>query len=173
MLNIIFIISGLVCIILSANWLVSGASAIAKKFKISDMVIGLTIVAFGTSAPELTINIISTINGNTEIAIGNVLGSNIANILLVLGISAIIFPLTIANSTKWKEIPLSLLAAVVLLVCANDIYLDNSTTNQLSRIDGLIMLLFFVIFMVYTFGIMKTSTIPQQTESQTKEMKNN
>lgn len=170
MLNVIFIIAGLALIILSANWLVSGASAIAKKFKVSDMVIGLTIVAFGTSAPELTINIISALNGSTEIAIGNVLGSNIANILLILGISAIIFPLTIQRNTKWKEIPFSLLAAIALLICANDIFVDNATANFLSRIDGLILLLFFIIFMVYTFGIAKVKNGEPVVETTVREM---
>ena len=164
MLNIIFIVAGLAVVVLSANWLVNGASAIAKRFNVSEMVIGLTIVAFGTSAPELTINIISTLNGNTEIAIGNVLGSNIANILLILGISAIIFPLAINKNTKWKEIPLSLLAAVVLLICANDIFIDGNSANFLTRIDGLILLMFFVIFMVYTFGIAKVNNGVQTSE---------
>ncbi len=172
MLNIIFIVAGLVCIIFSANWLVSGASAVAKRFNVSDMVIGLTIVAFGTSAPELTINVISAVNGSTDIAIGNVLGSNIANIFLVLGISAIIYPIAVQSNTKWKEIPLSLLAAIVLLVLANDVFIDKNTTNVVTRIDGIILLLFFIIFMVYTFGIAKTSpeVKTEETEAPKKIM---
>jgi cation:H+ antiporter len=171
MLNIIFIIVGLAVIVFSANWLVNGASALAKKYNVSDMVIGLTIVAFGTSAPELTINIISTINGNTEIAIGNVLGSNIANILLILGISAIIFPLSIQKNTKWKEIPFSLLAALALLICANDIFVDHASANQLSRVDGLILLMFFIIFMVYTFGIARVKNGTPEITTPVREMK--
>jgi cation:H+ antiporter len=171
MLNIIFLITGLIVIILAANGLVTGASSIARKFNISDMVIGLTIVAFGTSAPELTINIISTLNGNTEIAIGNVLGSNIANILLILGCSAVIYPLSIQKNTKWKEIPFSLLAALVLMVVANDVIIDNTSVNQLSRIDGLVLLLFFVIFMVYTFGIARVNNGEPQDEKEQNAMK--
>lgn len=153
----LFLVGGIVAIVLSANWLVEGASSIAKKFGISDLVVGLTIVAFGTSAPELTINIFSALEGSTDIAIGNVLGSNIANIFLILGISAIIYPLVIQKNTTWKEIPFSLLAAVVLGIIANDELIDNSPTgNFVSAADGLVLLCFFVIFLVYTLEITKS-----------------
>ena len=152
----LFLIGGIVAIVLSANWLVEGASSIAKKFGISDLVVGLTIVAFGTSAPELTINIFSAMEGSTDIAIGNVLGSNIANIFLILGISAIIYPLVIQKNTTWKEIPFSLLAAVVLGIIANDVWIDgNPAGNFVSAIDGLVLLAFFIIFLVYTLEIAK------------------
>ena len=155
----LFLFGGIALIIVSANWLVDGASSIAKKFGISDIVIGLTIVAFGTSAPELTVNIFSALQGSTDIAIGNVLGSNIANIFLILGISSLIYPLTIQKNTSWKEIPLSLLAAVVLGIIANDQLIDNSPTgNFVSRIDGLILLSFFTIFLVYTIEIAKNQS---------------
>ena len=101
--------------------------------------IGLTVVAFGTSTPELFVNIIASIKGNTEIAIGNVLGSNISNVFLILGISSIIYPLTVTKGTVWKEIPFSLLAALLLGVLANDQLIDNSNGSSLTRIDGLVL----------------------------------
>ena len=154
MLNFIYLLGGITLIIYSANWLVEGASAIAKKIGISDLVIGLTIVALGTSAPELTVNIFSALKGSTDIAVGNVLGSNVCNILLILGIATIINPITIKKKTQWREIPFALLAAVVLGIIANDVYLDNAPQgNFVSRLDGLILLCFFAIFLVYTFEI--------------------
>lgn len=157
MLDGVYLIGGIALIIFSANWLVEGASSIAKSYGLSDLVIGLTIVAFGTSAPELTVNLFSALQGSTDIAIGNVLGSNIANILLIAGISALIYPLSIQNNTTWKEIPFSLLAAIVLGILANDLLIDRSETgNFVSRSDGLILLCFFLIFMVYTMEIAKS-----------------
>lgn len=154
MLNFAYLIGGIVLIIYSANWLVDGASAIAKKFGISDLVIGLTIVALGTSAPELTVNIFSALNGSTDLAIGNVLGSNICNILLILGITTVISPIVIKKSTQWREIPFTLLSAIVLSILANDVFLDKASTgNFVSRVDGLTLLCFMAIFLVYTFEI--------------------
>ena len=157
MLDFIFLIGGIALIIFSANWLVNGASALAKKYGVSDLVIGLTIVAFGTSAPELTVNVFAALEGSTDIAIGNVLGSNIANILLIVGVSAVIFPLTIKRNTTWKEIPLSLLAAIVLGFLANDVVIDGADESLLSRIDGLVLICFFAIFMFYTADMAKNS----------------
>lgn len=166
MLNYIFLIGGMALIIFSANWLVDGASSLAKRFGISNLVIGLTVVAFGTSAPELTVNIFSALQGSTDIAIGNVLGSNIANIFLIVGIASIIYPLAIQKNTTWKEIPLSLLAAVVLGIIANDQLIDNSTLgNFVSRVDGLVLLAFFVIFLVYTVEIARNSSGTENEEA--------
>lgn len=156
MLTYILFILGFVILIKGADLLVDGASSLAKKFKISSLVIGLTIVAFGTSAPELIVNIIASVKGSTEIAIGNILGSNIANILLILGISAVIFPLAVKKHTTWKEIPLSLLAVLVIGFLANDALIDNADFSVISRIDGLILISFFTIFLYYTFGIAKS-----------------
>jgi cation:H+ antiporter len=154
MLNFIYLAGGITLIIYGANWLVEGASAIAKKFGISDLVIGLTIVALGTSAPELTVNIFSALKGSTDIAVGNVLGSNICNILLILGVTTIISPIEIKRNTQWREIPFALLSAIVLAIIANDILLDDATNgNFITRIDGLILLCFMAIFLVYTFEI--------------------
>lgn len=162
MLDFLLLIGGIAAIVLGANWLVDGSSSIAKKLGISDLVIGLTIVAFGTSAPELTVNLFSALEGSTDIAIGNVLGSNIANILLILGITSIIHPLVIQRNTTWKEIPLSLLAAVVLGIVANDQLLDQDPAgNFVSLTDGLILLSFFVIFLVYTIEIAKNQPVTE------------
>ena len=146
MLVYIFFIIGFIFLIKGADFLVDGASSIARRLNISDLVIGLTVVAFGTSTPELFVNIIASFKGNTDIAIGNVVGSNIANVFFILGVSSIVYPLAVTRGTVWKEIPLSLLAAIVLFVTANDQLLDGSEVSDLTRIDGLVFLSFFIIF---------------------------
>lgn len=161
-MSIILLIIGFVILIKGADLLVDGASSIAKKFKISDIVIGLTIVAFGTSAPELIVNLFASFQGNTDIAIGNIVGSNIANIFLILGVAGLIYPLTVKKDTTWKEIPLSLLAALVLGFMANDALLDGRDYSMLSRIDGLILLCFFAIFLYYTGGIAKGEEVDEE-----------
>ena len=155
MLSYLLLIIGFILLIKGAGFLVDGASSIARRLNISDLVIGLTVVAFGTSAPELFVNIIASAKGNTDIAIGNVLGSNIANILLILGVSSMIYPLTVTKGTVWKEIPLSLLAALLLAVLANDQWIDKSGSSALTRIDGLVFLSIFIIFLYYSFSIAK------------------
>ena len=154
LLYILFVV-GFVFLIKGADFLVDGAASIARKFNVSDLVIGLTVVAFGTSSPELFVNIISSIKGNTDIAIGNVLGSNIANVFLILGVSSIIYPLTVGTGTVWKEIPLSLLAALLLGILANDQLIDKASFSSITRIDGLVFLSFFIIFMYYSMSIAK------------------
>jgi cation:H+ antiporter len=168
MLTYILFVIGFVLLISGANLLVEGSASIAKKLNISSIVIGLTIVAFGTSAPEFIVNIFASIQGNTDIAIGNILGSNIVNILLILGISAIIFPLATKENTVWKEIPLSLLAAILLGVMVNDTLIDGGTFSGITRIDGIVFLAFFIIFLYYTFGISKVSG--ENTDLEIKEM---
>jgi cation:H+ antiporter len=152
-LTLILMVVGFVLLIKGADLLVEGASAIAQRFNVSQIVIGLTIVAFGTSTPELTVNMVASLSGDTELAIGNVLGSNIANILLILGIAAIIYPLTVHKNTVFKEIPFSLLAAVMIAIVANDIWLDGDNRSVISRTDGLVLIGFMIIFMYYIFGI--------------------
>lgn len=154
-LDLLLLAGSLALVLIGARWLVSGASSLAKKLGVSELVIGLTVVAFGTSSPELTVNIFSALKGSTDIAIGNVLGSNIFNILFILGVTALIYPLPVKHNTKWKEIPFSLLAAVVLAFAVNDIWIDGGDKNLLTRIDGLMLLGFFVIFMVYVFEMAK------------------
>lgn len=158
-MEILLVILGLLLVSYGSNWLVDGSSALAKKLKVSDLVIGLTIVALGTSTPELVVNIFASAGGNTELAIGNVVGSNIFNLLFILGVSAIIYPLTVHNFTVYREIPFSLLAAAVIAVAANDIFLDGSPAGIISRTDGMLLLCFFCIFMYYVFIISRTSDV--------------
>jgi len=157
MLILFFFVIGMVLLLKGADWLVDGSSALAKRLKISDIVIGLTVVAFGTSAPEFVVNLVSSWQGHTQLAIGNILGSNIANMLLILGVAGIIYPLTVKRQTIWKEIPFSLLAALVVWILANDVLLDHAGLSALSRIDGLILLCFFVIFLYYVVNVALSS----------------
>lgn len=154
----LLLVIGLVLLVKGADFLVEGAGSIARRLRISDLVIGLTIVSFGTSAPELFVNVVASLDGNAGIAIGNVLGSNIANILLILGISAVIYPLGVSRGTVWREIPFSLLAAVVLGVAANDRIFDGWAYSDISRSDGLIFLMFFAIFLYYSASIARSIT---------------
>ena len=152
-MNIFFLVGGLVLILLGANGLTDGAASVAKQFRIPSIVIGLTIVAFGTSAPELTVSVSSALKGSADIAIGNVVGSNIFNTLMIVGCTALFAPIAITRNTLKKEIPLCILSSVALWVCANDVFLDHSAENILNRADGLLLLCFFAIFMGYTFAI--------------------
>lgn len=153
-LSILLLVAGFALLIEGANFLVDSASAIAKRLNVSEIVIGLTIVAFGTSTPELVVNIASAIQGSTVISFGNIIGSNIVNILLILGISGIIYPIQTEKNTVWREIPFSLLAAIVLYILCNDLFL-NQNSLFLGRFDGFILILFFILFILYTFGIPK------------------
>lgn len=153
MLNVLFLLIGLVLILVGANALTDGASAVARNFKISPLVIGLTIVAFGTSAPELTVSVVSSLNGSAELSIGNVVGSNIFNILMIVGVTAMVVPISVTKGTLSKEIPLAVLSSIVLLIFANDVFLKSGDSNVLSRADGLVLLCFFMIFLGYTFAI--------------------
>lgn len=155
MKEIIFLILGFLIVIKGADFLVTGATALARRMKVSNLVIGLTVVAFGTSTPELFVNLFASLEGNAEIAIGNVVGSNIFNVLAILGISSMIYPLSVSKGTIWKEIPFSLAAAVVAGVMANDIVFDRAAHSVLSRIDGFVLIVFFVIFMYYILSVAK------------------
>ena len=162
MLNFIFLVVGFFVLIYGANLLVDSASSLAKKLNVPNIVIGLTIVAFGTSSPELVVNIFAAIEHNSSIALGNVVGSNIFNILAILGISSLIYPLTVKTKTTWIEIPLSLLSAIILIVLANDILIDKSSISVLSRIDGIIFIAFFLIFIVYNIQLIKTGNFDEE-----------
>ena len=151
-LSIIYLVVGLALILAGANFLTDGASAIARRMGISDLVVGLTVVAFGTSAPELAISLISAVSGSTELAVGNVVGSNIFNILIIIGITSLVMPMKIERSIMANEIPLVILSSAVLLVMANTPLLDGSAEAVISRSDGIVLLLFFAIFMRYTFA---------------------
>ena len=164
-MNILLLIGGLILILLGANGLTNGAASVAKRFHIPPIVIGLTIVAFGTSAPELTVSVSSALKGSADIAIGNVVGSNIFNTLMIVGCTALFAPIVITRNTLRKEIPLCILSSIVLLICANDAFLDKAPENILNRVDGLLLLCFFLIFMGYTFAIAsKPVTMEQQAE---------
>ena len=152
-MDIVCLLGGLVLILLGANYLTDGASSLAKRFKISDLVIGLTVVAFGTSAPELAVSLSSAIKGSADIAIGNVVGSNMFNTLMIVGCTAFFAPIVVTRNTLLKEIPLCILASVALLAISNDMLLDKQPLDVVSRTDGFLLLLFFIIFMVYTFSI--------------------
>ena len=164
-IDILLLFAGFVALIFGANSLVDAASSIAVKVGIPNIVIGLTIVAFGTSAPELVVNLFAAISGSTEMVLGNVLGSNIFNILGILGISAIIYPLTVKTSTTWLEIPLSLLAAICVLIIGADIFLDGATANAITRSEGIVLLLFFIIFLVYNLTVAKAGGEEEEMET--------
>jgi cation:H+ antiporter len=156
-LSIILLIAGFLTLIKGADFLVDGSSSLASRLKVSQIVIGLTVVAFGTSTPELIVNIFAAITDSSDVGFGNIVGSNIINILLILGIAALISPLQTQKNTVWKEIPFALLGALVLLVLCNDIFF-SSFPNIISTGDGILLLLFFLIFIVYVFAISKVNT---------------
>lgn len=146
---------GFVLLVYGAGFLVDNASSLAARLGIPNIVIGLTIVAFGTSSPELLVSIMASVNGSSELALGNVVGSNIFNILFILGITAAISPLAVKSGTTWIEVPLTLLSALVILVLANDIVINGEPGSLISRGDGIVLLLFFTIFMAYNMIVMK------------------
>jgi cation:H+ antiporter len=150
-MNILLLIIGLALIVGGAHYLTEGASGIAKKFRVSEFVIGLTIVGFGTSAPELVVSVLSAIKGQSDMAIGNVVGSNTFNTLLILGITAIIRSIDFTKNNLTRDLPFAMLATVVLIIMGSDVMLGSGTTNVISRGEGLILLCFFAIFMVYSF----------------------
>ncbi len=154
-INILLLIGGLVMISLGANFLTTGAVAIAQRFRISPLVIGLTIVAMGTSAPELAVSLTSAINGNSDIALGNVVGSNIANILAILGVTALICPLTVQKSSMNIEIPFTILTSALLCVFANDVLFFGTEKNVITTIEGGILLVGFILFTLYNIRIAK------------------
>jgi len=156
-IQILLLIIGLVLLIIGADWLVSGSSSVARKYGVSEMLIGLTVVGFGTSMPELIVNIIASINGGAgEIVIGNIIGSNIFNLFVILGIASLISPLTVQGSSVRKEILISFAAIVLLMALANDNFLYNADKNVIGRIDGLLLLILFGGFLPYIFKSSRT-----------------
>ncbi len=165
-IELLLILVGFVALILGANWLVNGASALAKKYNVSDLAIGLTIVALGTSAPELIVNIIASIKGSSDIALGNVIGSNNLNLFFILGLCGLIIPLNICSSTAKKEIPFSILATLLLFLFLN--YVSFNGEKSLCRFEGFILLVFFGIFLFHVFKESKTeiqTNVLYQTKS--------
>lgn len=157
LLNIIYLLAGFIILVYGANLLVDGGAALAHRLKVPNIVIGLTVVAFGTSTPELVVNIISSIEGSSALALGNVLGSNIFNIMAILGVTALFVPIGIKRSTTWIEIPLAVLAAVLILILAN-----GEPAGIITRAEGFCLLCFFAVFIAYTLFIAKRGG--QETE---------
>ncbi len=152
-LIILFIVIGFAILIGGADWLVSGASSLARRYNISELVIGLTIVAFGTSAPEMVVNVVASAEARSDIVLGNIIGSNIFNLFVILGIAGIIFPIRVQSSTAWREVPLSIIITLLLLLLANDFFLGSNP--QVSRLDGFILLALFGGFVWYVFTQLK------------------
>lgn len=154
MVYVLFVV-GFVLLIKGADMLVEGAASIAKRFNLPELVIGLTIISFGTSMPELIVNLLASFDGSAELAIGNIFGSNIANVLLILGVAAIIKPLPIQRSIYFTEIPISLLATFMVGFLANANLFLTLEGMWLSRFDGAILLFFFGLFMFYIYVVSK------------------
>lgn len=167
--SILLLVVGFVILIKGADFLVSGASSVAKKYGISNLAIGLTVVAFGTSMPEMIVSLLAALNGKTDAAFGNIIGSNNLNILLILGMSGIIYPLVVQNNTIKFEVPISLLAAIALFLLVNDTLLWGAypsavEPNILSRLDSSILLLFFLGFLLYIYRGMRNKTDVEEGE---------
>lgn len=153
-IQVLLLIVGFIVLIKGADIFVDGASNLARNFKLSKMLIGLTIVAFGTSAPELAVSIQSILSGSGEIVIGNVVGSNILNILLILGCASLIHDLKVKNNTVKKELPITMMLTSLLVVLMSDKVL-NGSTNVLTRGDGIALILFFGVFIYYLISMMR------------------
>jgi cation:H+ antiporter len=169
MISYIFLIIGFALLVKGADILVDGATTVARRFGVSDLVIGLTVVSIGSSAPELIVNVIASLRGSTDLAVGNVLGSNTANILLGLGVAALIYNLKVQKSTVWKEIPFSLLAVLVMAVMANDALIDGRASSAITRGDGLVFLSFFLIFFYYVYSLGRKGGEGDEGESDDKK----
>lgn len=149
-MNVILLIIGLALILVGANYLTDGSAALARRFKLSEFIVGLTVVAIGTSTPELVVSVVSALHGSGEMAIGNVTGSNLFNGLLILGVSTLIRPVPLTSDNIKKDIPLGILASILLLVVCCDVLLGSDLYNNIGRDEGIILLLLFVVFISYT-----------------------
>lgn len=154
-LNILLLVCGFVLLIKGADLFVDGASSTAQNFKVSKMLIGLTIIAFGTSAPEFAVSMQALSRGSTDMVLGNVIGSNILNILLILGVAAVIHPIKIRDNTVEKELPLCLLISTLVVVIFLDVKLANGIVNQITRSDAFVILLFFTVFIYYLITLVR------------------
>jgi len=164
--HILYLIGGLVAILWGANALTDGAASIAKRFNISSLFIGLTIVAFGTSMPEFVISLLSALHGSSDLAIGNVVGSNLFNTLVIVGCTAIVSPIFVGKGTLNKEIPFTVLASIILFICANNRLIDgDNSPDIINRTDGLLLLCFFLIFVGYTFAIAHDTSTNEEKNS--------
>ncbi len=163
-LSVVLLIIGFVLLIKGADIFVDGASSTAENFKVSKMLIGLTIVAFGTSAPEFAVSMSALASGSTDMVLGNVIGSCILNILLILGIAAVINPIKIKDNTVRKEIPLCMLISTLLAVLFLDMSLGNGNANQITRADAIVILLFFAIFLYYLISLARQNKDKKKKE---------
>ncbi len=154
LVKILLLVLGFAVLIKGADWLVEGAAALAKKYRVSDLAIGLTIVAFGTSMPEMVVNVFAAYSGHTDIVFGNIIGSNNFNLFVILGIAGLITPLVVQSSTVWKEIPLSFIAVLVLFLLSNDFL--NAGNPVLSRFEGIVLLGSFGAFLFYVYTQMRS-----------------
>lgn len=159
MQDVILFLLGLALIVAGGNYLTDGATVIARRMHVSGMVIGLTVVAFGSAAPDLVVCILSTVRGHSQLALGDVVGGNIFDLLLVVGVIAAIRPISISAAMQWKGLPMVVLASLSLFFCGDDILFDRAPANIIDRTDGLMFLLFFIIFMVYTFDMSRQSRL--------------
>ena len=160
-MDIIFLIAGLGLILVGANMLTDGAASIARRWGVSDLVVGLTVVAMGTSAPEFVISLISSIDGKAGLAIGNVVGSNIFNVLAIVGVTALIRPMRVERTVLTADIPMVMVSAVALLAMGSAPWLGDGSQRILGRGDGIVLLLFFAIFMRYTFARARSGAVTE------------
>lgn len=173
--DILFLILGLALVLGGANYLTDGATAIARKFKMSELVIGMTVVAFGSSTPDLVVSLTSTLQDKGAMAVANIVGANIFDILLVIGLCALVRPVVIGRATLQKVFPMVILSSVVMFLVACDVLVDGLSANFIDRSDGLILLCFFAINCVVTYMVSKSpDTLPSSagnTEVSKKPMK--
>lgn len=165
---IILLIVGFILLIKGADIFVDGASSLAENFKVPKMIIALTIVAFGTSAPELAVSIKAILSNNSDIVLGNVVGSNILNILLILGVSSLFRSMSVKDNTVNKEIPITILISTLLMVLCFDNLFDKTAINMISRTDGITIILFFTIFIYYLFSSIKENKEKNKDDSKPK-----
>lgn len=169
LLNIFYIIIGIVLVLWGADCLTEGASSLARGMRVPEIVIGLTIVAAGTSAPEMFVSLVSALKGTADLAVGNVIGSNIFNTTLIVGCSALVAPMVVSKSTVRKDIPFAVVASLMLFVlCFDDMDSPHLWGNEITRSDGVILLIGFVGFMIYTFNVAKKDGL-MPTEEELEE----
>jgi len=166
-MNILLLILGLGLILAGANFLTDGAADLARRFRISEFIVGLTIIAIGTSTPELVVSVISALHGSGDMAVGNVVGSNVFNGLLILGVTALIAPVPLTSNNIKKDIPFGVLASVVLLVMCSDVLFGSDASDNVGRDEGVVLLLLFVVFICYSiFSAERTAEVDNSTKAQ-------
>lgn len=169
LLNALYLVAGLALLVLGGNWVTDGGAAIARRLRMSEMLVGLTIIAFGSATPDLVVGVISTLGGHSQLAVGDVLGANIFDFLLVIGILAVMRPLQPSAMTLRRDLPVAALVALVLFVMSDDGLIDGMPSNALDRSDGLVMLILLAVYLVYT--VLGARTAQQSTPtSSAREM---